>query len=286
MNKQTSPASAAGTVTIGDSSVNRLGFGAMRLPGPGVWGEPADRAGTIALLRRAVDLGINLIDTAPYYGDHIADGIIADALYPYDADLFISTKVGARREPDTTWVADARPETIRTLLEQSLTILRREWVDLVHYRHMAGTGVPMAESLGTLVEMQREGKVRNIGVSNVTLDQVHEAQRMVPLASVQNRYNVEDRTAEDVVQWCEAEGVPYMPYFPLAIGKLGTAGGAVAQVAQRHGVTTAQVALAWLLARSPVMLPIPGTSSVQHLEENVDAASLRLTPEDMRDLNA
>ncbi|MBV9281784.1 MAG: aldo/keto reductase, partial [Chloroflexi bacterium] len=261
-------------------------YGAMRLPGPGVWGEPADREGARSVLRRALALGVNLIDTADYYGDAVANRLIAETLYPYPEGLVIVTKFGAARGPDGSWRPAARPEELRAACEDNLRHLRLERLDLVHIRYSEGSGVPFAESVGAAADLRREGKIRHIGVSNVSPTQLGEAQAVAPLVSVQNLYNLADRRAGALLDACTAQGIAFMPYFPLAIGELARAGGPLPAIARRHRATPAQIALAWLLARSPVMVPIPGTSSLSHLEENVAAAALRLGKEDLASLRA
>ncbi len=276
------PAAAAGTAPLGgDLVVNRLGYGAMRLPGPGVWGEPADPDNARAVLRRAVALGVTLIDTAGYDGPSVADRLIAEALHPYPPDLVIATKVGARRGADRSWHPDAEPENLRAAVEDDLRRLRLERLDLVHFHQTEGSTVPLAESVGALAVLRDEGKIRHVGVSNVDAAQLAEARRIVPVASVQNLYNLSDRHAQDLLDICTRDGIVFMPYFPLAIGALGQGDGPLADLAQRYHVAPAQVALAWLLACSPMMVPIPGTSSMAHLEENTAAAALRLADEDM-----
>lgn len=279
-------AGAAGTMTIGgDLVVNRMGYGAMRIPGPGVWGEPRDPEAVRAVLRRCIDLGINLIDTSDYYGRGVANQWIARVLYPYPDDLVIVTKFGAKRGEDGSWGPDSRPEALHRACDDNLRNLRLERLDLVHFRY-SDPAVPLAESLGAMADLQRQGKIRHIGVSNIDAAQLGEAQALIHVASVQNHYNLIDRRNEDVLNMCSQNDIPFMPYFPLAIGRLGNAGGTVARIAHRLKATPAQVALAWLLARSPVMVPIPGTASPTHLEENVRAASLELTAEDLATLNA
>lgn len=276
------PAGAAGTITIGDMTVNRMGYGAMRLPGPGVWGEPADRAAALSVLRRAVELGVDLIDTAPYYGLGVADRLIAEALYPYPADLVIVTKVGARRGEDRSWLPAARPDDLRATTLEALNNLRLERLDLVHFRFSAESGVPFTESFAAMARLQDEGLIRHLGISNIGIREMVAARDIAAVVSVQNMYSVAQPQGEDVLEACTVDGIAFMPFFPLAMGQLDRTGAAVAAVAERRGVTPAQVALAWLLARAPVMLPIPGTSSIAHLEENIAAAALRLSDEEMR----
>jgi aryl-alcohol dehydrogenase-like predicted oxidoreductase len=279
----TTPAAAAGTVRLGDFTVNRMAFGAMRITGPGIWGEPADREGAKAVLRRTLELGVNLIDTAASYGPAVSEELIAETLHPYPAGLVIATKGGLTRPGPGEWQRDGRPETLRESLEGSLRRLRLERID-VYQLHSVDPRVPIEESVGALAELQQEGKIRHVGLSNVDTRQLAAARRIVPVVSVQNRYNVADRHAEGVLEACERDGLAFLPWFPLAVGQLAVAQGRLAQVGRAHGATPAQVALAWLLRRSPVMAPIPGTSSVEHLEENVAAAELELADAEFADL--
>jgi pyridoxine 4-dehydrogenase len=274
----------AGTFTFGDRSVRRLGFGAMRITGDGIWGPPKDHDEAVAVLRRAVDLGINLIDTADSYGPEVSEDLIAEALHPYPADLFIATKGGLVRPGPNVWDEDGRPEHLREACEGSLRRLKLERIDLYQF-HRPDPAVPLEESVGTLAELRQEGKIANVGISNVTVDELKRAQAVVPIVSVQNRYNIVERRDEDVLQACEADGLAFIPWFPLKTGELAKSGGVVAEVAEAHDATPAQVALAWLLAHSPAMLPIPGTSSVTHLEENVAAAQLRLSDDEITRLD-
>jgi pyridoxine 4-dehydrogenase len=269
-----------GTFTIGDRPVRRLGFGAMRITGDGIWGPPADHDESIAVLRRAVELGINLIDTADSYGPEVSENLIAEALYPYPDDLVVATKGGLVRPGPGVWDADGRPQHLREVCEGSLRRLRVDRIDLYQF-HRPDPAVPFEESVGTLAELREEGKIANVGLSNVTVDQLREAQGIVPIVSVQNRYNLVERNDEDELQACEADGLAFIPWFPLKTGELAKSGGVVAEVAEAHDATPAQVALAWLLRHSPVLLPIPGTSSVAHLEQNVAAAHLQLSGEEM-----
>ena len=275
------PAAASGTFVIGgDMPVHRLGFGAMRITGPGIWGEPADHDEVIAVLKTAIDLGITIIDTADSYGPDVSERLIAEALYPYPSDLVIATKAGLVRGGPSRWETDGRPEHLRSAFEGSLRRLRLERIDLMQL-HAVDDDVPFPEQIGTLVELQREGKIRHIGLSNVTLEQLEIARGMATIVSVQNRYNLADREQEPMLDYCSQEKIAFIPWFPLATGDLAKPGGELAHIAERLGALPAQVALAWLLAKSPVMLPIPGTSRVQHLKENVDAAKLKLTDADM-----
>jgi aryl-alcohol dehydrogenase-like predicted oxidoreductase len=278
------PAAASGSFAIGgDLPVHRLGFGAMRITGPGIWGEPADHGEAIAVLKAAVELGITIIDTADSYGPEVSERLIAQALYPYPADLVIATKAGLVRPGPGNWEPDGRPEHLRAAVEGSLHRLRLERIDLLQL-HRPDPKVPFDDQVGTLVELQRQGKLRHIGLSNVTVEQIEAAGRMATIVSVQNLYNLSDRSSEDVVEYCTRENIAFIPWFPLATGDLAKPGGALARVAQRLGALPAQVALAWLLAKSPAMLPIPGTSKVKHLKENLEAARLRLSESDMQEL--
>ena len=267
----------------GDLPVNRLGFGAMRITGEGVWGPPADRAEAIAVLRRAVELGVNLIDTAESYGPHVSEELIRDALYPYREDLVIATKGGFDRSGPNAWEVNGRPERLRKGVDGSLRRLRLERIDL-YQLHRIDPGVPADEQFGALLEFQQEGKIRHIGLSETTVEEIEEARRHFPVASVQNRYNLGDREWESVVDHCDREGIGFIPWYPLAVGKLAEGGGPLAEIAARRGARPAQVALAWLLRRTPVMLPIPGTSKVKHLEENVAGAAIELSDEEFASL--
>lgn len=270
----------AGTISLGNElTVHRLGFGAMRLTGPGIIGPPADREEARRVLRRAVELGINFIDTADSYGPHVNEEIIAEALHPYPAGLVIATKAGFERPGPHQWKMNGRPEQIRAGCEGSLKRLRLDRIDLFQL-HRIDPAVPEEDQFGVLDDLRREGKVRLIGLSETGVSAIERARHALPIASVQNRYNVADRAADDVVDYCEREGIAFLPWYPLGAGTL-PAGSALEQVARRHQATPMQVAIAWLLARSPVMLPIPGTSKVRHLEENVAAAALRLDAADM-----
>jgi pyridoxine 4-dehydrogenase len=280
------PAAAAGSFALGgDLSVYRIGFGAMRITGEGVWGEPDDHAEAIAVLKTALELGITLIDTADSYGPEVSERLIAEALYPYPSDLVIATKAGLIRPGPGKWEPDGRPEHLRAAVEGSLRRLRLDRIDLLQL-HRIDPGIPLADQVGTLVELQRAGKIRHIGLSNVSVDQIEASRRLAQIVSVQNLYNLADRSDEDVLTYCSREQLAFIPWFPLATGDLADRGGPLAKLAERLGESPAQVALAWLLAKSPVMLPIPGTSNVRHLRENVAAAKLRLTPADLEALNA
>jgi pyridoxine 4-dehydrogenase len=276
------PAAAAGTITLGgDLTVNRMGFGAMRLTGKGIWGPPKNRDEAIRVLQRAVDLGVNFIDTAYSYGPHVAEQIIADALYPYPG-VTIATKGGLERPGPDQWVENGRPEVLRRNLEESLQRLRLERIELWQL-HRIDPKVPEQEQLEAVREFQREGLVRHVGLSEVTVAQIERARKVLPIVSVQNLYNVTDRKWEDEVAYCEREGLAFIPWFPLSAGALEHS--VLNRIAERHGASVFQIALAWLLEHSPSMLVIPGTSSVGHLEENVTAAEIKLTKQDMRELD-
>jgi pyridoxine 4-dehydrogenase len=268
----------------GDLPVHRLGFGAMRITGRGIWGDPHDRDAAKGVLRRVLELGITLIDTADSYGPNVSEELIAEALHPYPDDLVIATKGGLLRTGPGQWPTDGRPQHLKEACEGSLRRLRVERIDL-YQLHRPDPAVPYADSVGALAELQAEGKIRHVGVSNVTVEQLAVARDIVPVVSVQNRYNLADRASEDVLEVCERDGLAFLPWFPLATGDLAKPGGALDDVATRLGVPPGQVALAWLLHRSPVDLPIPGTSSVAHLEENVAAAELELSPDDVAALD-
>jgi pyridoxine 4-dehydrogenase len=274
------------TLTIaGDLEVRRLGFGAMRLTGDGIWGPPDDPDQARAVLRRAVELGVDLIDTADSYGPEVSENLIAEALHPYPDGLVIATKGGMRRTGPGRWPRDARPERLKEACEASLRRLRLERIDL-YQLHSPDPAVPFEDSVGALKELQDEGKIRHVGISNVSLDQVERARELVDVATVQNRYNLADRRSEDVLDACERAGIGFIPWFPLATGDLARPGGPLDDVAREHDATPGQVALAWLLGRSPVMLPIPGTSTVEHFEENVAAADVALSGAEMERLAA
>ncbi len=281
----TKPASGAGTVTLGDDLiVQRMGFGAMRLTGKGIWGEPRDRPESIRVLRRAMELGIDFIDTADSYGPMVSEEIIAEALHPYPEGLVIATKGGLERPGPDVWVPNGRPEYLRKQLEGSLRRLKLDRIDLWQL-HRIDTAVPEREQFDAIREFQREGLVRHIGLSEVNVGQIERARRVLQIVSVQNRYNLTDREWGAELDYAEREGLAFLPWFPLSAGSLDETG-PLARVAKKHGVTPYQIALAWLLARSPAMLVIPGTSSVGHLEENVLAAELTLDAEDVTALSA
>lgn len=265
------------TFTIGgDLEVNRLGYGAMQLPGPGVWGESRDPEGALAVLRRAVELGVTLIDTADAYGPFIADQLIKEALHPYAANLVIATKVGFTRQGPGQWTAVGRPEYLRQQTELSLRHLGLEQIDLMQL-HRIDHKIPLSDQIGELALLRQEGKIRHIGLSEVTVDEIEAACEFAPISSVQNRYNLTLRTSEQVLDHCTANTIAFIPYSPLAKGTLLTDNARVARTAQEHGATRSQIALAWLLKRSPVTLPIPGTASIPHLEDNLKAENITLT---------
>jgi len=281
MSKEIS-AMQAGTVTLGNEiSVHRLGYGAMRLTGPGIWGPPKDRKAALSVLRRAVELGVNFIDTADSYGPHVSEELIAEALRPYPSDLVIATKGGWERPGPNQWTHNATPDHLREAVEGSLKRLRLERID-VYQLHTPDNVVSFDVSIETLAEMKREGKIRMVALSNVTQEHIERARRIVPIVSVQNRYSFADREWDYVVDYCERNGIVFIPWFPLGAGRV--AGEVLNQVAQAHHASPTQVALAWLLRRSSMMLPIPGTSSIEHLEQNVAAASLRLKDEEYEEL--
>jgi aryl-alcohol dehydrogenase-like predicted oxidoreductase len=274
----TPSAADAGTMQIGgDLTVNRLGFGAMRITGPGIWGDPPDHDQAVAVLRRAVELGVTFIDTADAYGPDVSELLIAEALHPYPENLVIATKAGLLRSGPNRWSPDGRPEHLRQACEGSLRRLKVDRLDVLQL-HRPDPAVPLADSLGALIALQQEGKVRHIGVSNVNEEQLDEAMELTPVVSVQNRYNAGDRSSEDLVDRCQADGLAFLPWAPIQDADKNPAVGAAAEA---HGATSHQVLLAWLLARSPQVLPIPGTGSVRHLEANVAAAAIHLTPEEV-----
>jgi pyridoxine 4-dehydrogenase len=273
------------TFTIGgDLEARRLGFGAMRITGKGIFGPPDDPEEARALLRRVVELEMNLIDTADSYGPEVSENLIAEALHPYPDGLVIATKGGLRRPGPGRWTSDARPERLKECCEGSLRRLKLDRIDL-YQLHSPDSKVPLEDSLGALKELQDDGKIRHIGVSNVSTEELDRARRVVDVATVQNRYNAADRHSEDVLEACEREGIGFIPWFPLATGDLARPGGPLDEAARAHDATPGQVAVAWLLARSRVMLPIPGTSSAQHLEENAAAADLSLSDDEVRHIS-
>jgi len=278
VNKKEVTAKLAGDVSLGKQvSVHRLGFGAMRLTGEGIWGPPKDRNAALAVLRRAVELEVNFIDTADSYGPYVSEELIAEALHPYPEGLVIATKGGWKRPGPNQWTHDATPAHLREAVEGSLKRLRLDRID-VYQLHTPDPVVPFDASVETLAQLREEGKIRLIGLSNVTQEHIERARKIVPIVSVQNRYSFADREWDYVVDYCESNGIAFIPWFPLGAGKV--AGEVLNQIAKAHAAPPKQVALAWLLRRSPIMLPIPGTSSVEHIEENVAAASVRLTDEE------
>jgi pyridoxine 4-dehydrogenase len=275
---------AMDTFTIGgDLEVHRLGFGAMRVTGEGIWGPPEDREEAKRLLRRVVEVGIDLIDTADSYGPEVSENLIAETLHPYPDGLVIATKGGLRRSGPGQWPRDARPERLKECCEASLRRLKLDRID-VYRLHSPDPQVPVEDSVGALRELQQEGKIRHVGVSNVSVDELERARAVADVVTVQNRYNLEYRRSEAVLDACEAAGIGFIPWFPLATGDLAGSGGPLDRIARERGVTPAQIALAWLLARSPVMLPIPGTSSVEHLEENMAAAGIELSSDEVSEI--
>lgn len=283
MDQATQPAAAAGTLKLGDLTVNRMAFGAMRVAGPDIWGEPKDRAAMRVLLARAFELGHNFFDTADSYGPDVSEILIAEALHPYPNELVIGTKGGLTRPSRHRWDENGRPEHLRRAVDGSLKHLRLERIDLYQF-HAPDPRVPYAESIGTLAELQRAGKIRHLGVSNVTVKQLEEARRIAPIVSVQNEYHIENRESDGVLAACEKATIAFIPWYPLGAGR-ALRSAKVKRLAAALGATPAQVAIAWLLARSPVMVPIPGTSSIAHLEENAAAARLRLSAEDLSTLD-
>jgi len=280
------PAAAAGTLKIGgDLMVNRMGFGAMRITGSGIWGEPKDAAEARRVLRRAVELGVDFVDTADAYGPEISERLIAEALHPYPQGLVIATKGGLVRPGPSSWVPDGRPQHLREACEASLKRLQLARIDLYQFHHI-DPKVPLEDSIGELARLQKEGKIRHLGVSNFTVEELARARRVTPIVSVQNRYNIADRTSADVLAVCEREGLAFIPWAPIARGspdilESSAASKALDALAKAHGVSVFQAAIAWLLAKSPAMLPIPGTSSVAHLEEDVAAARIRLSASEL-----
>ncbi|MDH6699344.1 aldo/keto reductase [Streptomyces sp. MAA16] len=274
------PAQAAGTYTLGgDLPVTRLGFGSMQLPGPGVWGAPKDPDAAVQVLRRAVDLGVNFIDTADSYGPAVAEPLIKKALHPYPEGVVVATKAGLTRQGPDQWLPVGRPEYLRQQAEMSLRILGLDRIDLFQL-HRIDPKVPVEEQLGVLKDLRDEGKIRHIGLSEVSVDDVETARGIVEIVSVQNLFNLADRTAEPLLDYATEHGIGFIPWFPLATGKLAREDGPLAELATQHGASASQLALAWLLKRSPAMLPIPGTSSVAHLEDNVRAAEITLTDDE------
>src|SRR3954447_25163088 len=283
---ETATADASGTFQLGDFQVRRMGFGAMRITGPGIWGPPAEHDEAIRVLRRALELGVNLIDTADSYGPEVSENLIAEALHPYPGDLLIATKGGLRRTGPGQWLRDLRPERIKECCEASLRRLRVDRIDL-YQLHSVDPEVPYAETVGAAADLKAEGKIRHVGVCNVGRTELEIARGIVEVVAVQNRYSVVDRSSEKVLRVCEQDGLGFLPWFPLGAGDLGEdAASTLDEVAAAHEASRFQIALAWLLHHSSVMLPIPGTSKVAHLEENVAAAGIKLTDEEKAKLDA
>ena len=280
-------AAAAGTIALGaDLRVNRLGFGAMRITGRGVWGDPPEVSTAIAVLRRAIELGVNFIDTADSYGPQVSERLIAQALHPYPRGLIIATKGGFLRPAPDVWHHDASPEHLREACEGSLKRLKVDCIE-VYQLHAPDPAVPLEDSIGALMRLSQEGKIRHIGVSNVSLDELKRCERLTPVVSVQNRYNLEDRRSEEVLSYCEGRSIAFLPWAPLGSGRHAQRSGALrglAEVAGRHGISSGEAVIAWLLRKSPAMLPIPGTASLAHLEENLGAAAVHLTAQDLREI--
>jgi pyridoxine 4-dehydrogenase len=286
------------TIRLGDLEVRRLGFGAMRLPGKDVWGEPEDPTRARAVLKRVIELGMNFIDSSWYYGPHVANRLIAEALHPYPKDLVIASKLGGRRTPDKGWAAFSRPEELRIGCEHDLSELKREVLDVVHFRYIGAPGcAPFLDSLDAMIDLKKQGKIRHLALSNVNAAQLALSLDKTPIVAVQNLFNIgggsgllakmahaEVESPETVLAACEAQGIAYLPFFPLAVGALGKPQPALAAAAEKHHATPAQIAIAWLLARSPMMLPIPGTSSPDHLQENWQARSIALSQEEVRSI--
>jgi pyridoxine 4-dehydrogenase len=270
-------AKASGTFSIGgDLVVNRLGYGAMRITGEGIWGEPKDAAESKRVLQRAVELGVNFIDTADSYGPNVSERLIGEALAPYAKGVIIATKAGLTRQGPNQWLPVGRPEYLQQQVEMSLRRLKLERIDLWQL-HRIDAKVPVEESLGIIKKLQEQGKIKHVGLSEVSVKEIEQARKTIEIVSVQNKYNIEDRAAEDVVDYCTKHNLAFIPWFPVAAGKLAKPGGKLDEVAKRHGATVSQLSLAWLLQRSPVILPIPGTSSVKHVEENIAAAGVTLS---------
>jgi aryl-alcohol dehydrogenase-like predicted oxidoreductase len=282
----TQPVRASGEFAIGgDLPVTRLGYGSMQIPGPGVWGEPRDHDEVIRVLRRAVELGVTFIDTAASYGPEVSERLIHEALHPYPEDLVIATKAGFARPGPGRWEINGKPEFLKSQAEKSLRLLGLERIELFQL-HRVDPEVPLADQLGALLELQAQGKIGRIGLSEVTVPQIEAAREITSIVSVQNLYNLSERRSEPVLEHCEREGIAFIPWFPMATGDLAKHDGPLKRIAEEHSATPAQLALAWLLQRSPVLLPIPGTSSVTHVEENLGAALIELAPEQVQQLDA
>ncbi|HTZ89686.1 MAG TPA: aldo/keto reductase [Alloacidobacterium sp.] len=279
-------ASASGTFLLGgDLRIHRLGYGAMRITGEGIWGEPKDPESAKRVLRRAIELGVNFIDTADSYGPEVSEQLIAEALYPYPKDLVIATKGGFTRSGPNRWAPVGRPEYLRQCVEMSLRRLKLERIDLWQL-HRIDPKVPVEESLGAIKEMQKQGKIRYVGLSEVTPEEIEHAKNILPIMSVQNRYNLTERSYEKTLLYCQHHKLGFIPWFPVAAGKLARSGGPLDQAAKKYHATAAQLSLAWLLHHSPVMLPIPGTTSIEHLEENIAASSVKLSAEEWKTIEA
>jgi pyridoxine 4-dehydrogenase len=286
MTTATVNAKAIGTFVIGgDLTVNRLGYGAMRITGDGIWGEPKDRESAKNVLRRAVELGVNFIDTADSYGPAVSEPLIGEALAPYAKSVVIATKAGLTRQGPNQWLPVGRPEYLQQQVEMSLRFLKVERIDLWQL-HRIDPKVPVEESLGVIKILQQQGKIRHVGLSEVNPREIDQARKVIEIVSVQNQYNISDRQHEDVVDYCTAHNLAFIPWFPVAAGKLAQPGGKLDALAKTHGATVSQLSLAWLLHRSPVILPIPGTSSVKHLEENIEAANVNLTDAEWKKVEA
>jgi pyridoxine 4-dehydrogenase len=284
LTEKTVNAKASGTFAIGgDLTVNRLGYGAMRITGDGIWGEPKDREGAKKVLRRAVELGVNFIDTADSYGPEVSEQLIGEALAPYAKGVVIATKAGLTRQGPNQWLPVGRPEYLVQQVEMSLRRLKLERIDLWQL-HRIDPKVPVEESLGAIKKLQEQGKIRHVGLSEVKPHEIDQARKVVDIVSVQNQYNISDRQHEDVVTYCTKHKLAFIPWFPVAAGKLAQPGGKLDAAAKRHGATVSQLSLAWLLHHSPVMLPIPGTSSVKHLEENIAAAGVELSAAEWKEI--
>ena len=269
----------------GDLEINRLGYGAMRLTGKGIWGEPADREAARRVLRRAVELGINFIDTADSYGPAVSERLIGETLAPYTANTVIATKAGLTRQGPDKWLPVGRPEYLTQQVEMSLRWLQKETIDLWQL-HRIDRKVPVEDSLGAIKKLQTQGKIRHVGLSEVSVAEIEQARKVIDIVGVQNEYNITNRKSEDVLDYCTRENIAFIPWFPVASGKLAAPGGKLDELAKKHEATTSQLSLAWLLQRSPVILPIPGTSSVEHLEENVKAAAVTLSDDEWQELEA
>ena len=286
MTTKTIHASASGTFTLGgDIHIHRLGFGAMRITGEGIWGEPKNAEQAKNVLRRAVELGVNFIDTADAYGPDVSERLIAEALHPYPKDLIIATKGGLTRSGPNAWAPLGRPEYLQQCVEMSLRRLKVERIDLWQL-HRIDPQVPVEESLGIIKKLQQQGKIRHVGLSEVKADEIKRASKVLPIVSIQNLYNLGDRNHEKTLEYCQQHNLGFIPWFPVAAGKLARPGGPLDGAAKRHNVTVAQLSLAWLLHHSPVMLPIPGTSSVEHLEENIAAAGIKLSADEWKTIEA